>query len=229
MIYIKPRQTPCSELDFLNKFISSDFFDKINKNTNQEITLLQEPFSGFGYPDLVCVIWDKSVFSGWKQERQVLETDDIKILHHLYNTKIYKDTTDIKKELGFSLRAATASFERLINASLLKENKLNAVKIKPINEIFFVKDIITIEAKLLNWRKALEQSINNTYFSSKSFTLFPKNIISNRILEEYKTTNVGIISFDKKYQILKKPKKQNIPSTLNSWFFNEYIGRTICN
>jgi predicted transcriptional regulator len=225
MLYIKPKQIQCEELVFLKKFLQSGYIENINKNSKYEVSLIHEPYTGYGYADLVCVIWDKSIEQKWTANRNLLQTMDIKILHHLYNCRIYKNISDIITDLGFNQKTVYSSIETLIKSKLIQENKNNKVKIRPINEIFYIKDIISIEAKLLNWKKALEQSVNNTYFASKSFTLLPNKLIHNKILEEYKLTNVGLISFEKNYKIIKKPQRQNIPSTLSSWFFNEHIGR----
>ena len=225
MLHVKQKQKNCEELKFLKNFISSSFTEDINKNPKYELSLIEEPFTGLGYPDLVCVLWDKKIYSKWINEREKLKIQDIKILHHLYNKKKYTNITTLSIELGFSKKSLHSSIKKLLTAKTIIENKNNKFKIKPIDEIFFVKDIISIEAKLHDWNKALEQSINNTFFSSKSFTLFPDKIISQKLLDKYSSTEVGIISFDKKYSIIQKPTKQKIPSTLNSWFFNEYIGR----
>ncbi len=225
MIYIKQNQKECNELDFLQDFLSSGFFDNINRNPNYEISLIQEPYTGYGYTDLVCIIWDKSIHNKWNEKRNILKKNDIKILHHLYNCRLFKKISDISTDLGFSNKEVLLSIEKLLNAKLIRMNKDNKIKIKPINEIFYIKEIISIEAKLHNWKRALEQSENNTNFSSKSFTLFPTRVINDNLIDEYNSTDVGIIYFEKKYKILKKPKRQPIPSTLSSWFFNEHIGR----
>jgi len=227
MIYKKPRNVENKELSFLKEFLASSFFVDINKNHEYEVSIIQEPYTGFGYADLVCIIWDQSIRNKWSDKRNQLDMTDIKILHHLYNVKIFKEKSEITKELGFSLRKANKSVGKLLEADLVTMNKQNKIKIKLIKEIFFIKEIISIEAKLHNWKRALEQSVNNTYFSSQSYTLFPNEIITKRLLEEYINTDVGIISFEKFYRIIKKPKRRTIPSSMSSWFFNEHIGREL--
>lgn len=228
MIYKKPRNIENKELSFLKEFLASSFFADINKSHKYEVSIIQEPYTGFGYADLVCIIWDQSIRNRWSDKRNQLNITDIKILHHLYNVKIFKEKNEITKELGFSLRKANKSVGKLLEAELVTINKQNKIKIKLIKEIFFIKEIISIEAKLHNWKRALEQSVNNTYFSSQSYTLFPDKIITKRLLEKYINTDVGIISFEKSYRVIKKPQRRTIPSSLSSWFFNEYIGRELC-
>lgn len=227
MIYKKPRNIENKELSFLKEFLASSFFADINKNHKYKASIIQEPYTGFGYADLVCIIWDQSIRNKWSDKRNQLDITDIKILHHLYNVKIFKEKSEITKELGFSLRNANKSVGKLLEAELVTMNKQNKIKIKLTKEIFFIKEIISIEAKLHNWKRALEQSVNNTYFSSQSYTLFPDKIITKRLLEEYIITDVGIISFEKSYRVIKKPKRRTIPSSISSWFFNEHIGREL--
>lgn len=228
MLYIKKKQIQNGEYEFLKEFLTSGFIDKINRNPKYELSIIHEPYTGFGYADLVCVIWDKKIKEFWNEERKKLDKNDIKVLHHMYNMKTFHKVDVLVSQLGYNHREITNSLKRLLTADLIKVNNTSKVKIKPINEIFYIKDIISIEAKLHNWKKALEQSVNNTYFSSKSYTLFPEKTLNSNLLKNYENTNVGIISFDKKYKIIKKPNRQVIPSTLNSWFFNEYIGRKVC-
>lgn len=227
MIYKKPRNIENKELSFLKEFLASSFFADINKNHKYKASIIQEPYTGFGYADLVCLIWDQSIRNKWSDKRNQLDITDIKILHHLYNVKIFKEKSEITKELGYSLRKANKSVGKLLEAELVIINKQNKIKIKNLKEIFFIKEIISIEAKLHNWKRALEQSVNNTYFSSQSYTLFPDKIITKRLLEEYINTDVGIISFEKSYRVIKKPKRRTIPSSMSSWFFNEHIGREL--
>lgn len=227
MLYIKPKQVQCGELEFLKKFLSSGFIEKVNQDPSFELSLIQEPFTGFGYADLVCVIWNKKIGSNWNEKRNLLQLSDIKILHHLYNRKIYQKVSNIVRDLGFSEKSVCVSVEKLLESNLIQVNDSNRVKVKPINEIFFVKEIISIEAKLHDWKRALEQALNNTYFASKSYTLFPDGIVSKELVNTYSRTDVGIIALGSKCKVLKKPKRMPIPSTLSSWFFNEHIGREI--
>jgi len=223
MIYTRKLHKNNEESIFLEKFLDSNFFE--NLAYGKKYFLLQEPFTGLGFPDLVCIIWNGKIEGKWTEKRNNLTPNDIKILHHLYNNKIYKPIDKISKELNFSLRDTKKSIEKLNEADLIVVNNKNKVKIKQINKIFFVEEIISIEAKLKNWRKALEQSVNNTLFSSQSYILFPRKHITENLIHTYNNTNIGIISFDRSYSVVKKAKKQKIPVSLTSWLFNEYIGR----
>ena len=227
MLYKKPNQRMTEELKFLDKFLESGYFDNL-ENDKFNLTFIQEPFTQVGYADLVCIRWDNEIKDKWVTSRNELVPNDIKILHHLYNCRIYKEVDDIVRELGFSYKKVNETLLRLSDADLLISNKTRKVKIRPIKEIFFVNEIIAIEAKLKNWKIALNQSVNNVSFASKSFSLFPDKAINYNLLENYKKTDVGVLSFNKKCREVVKPKKQKIPTAITSWYFNEYIGRNCC-
>ncbi len=224
MIYKKTHQRRTEEYDFIVNFLESGYFDRF-KNDKYNVSLIHEPFTQLGYTDLVCIKWKKDILDKWKAERNNLVKNDIKILHHLYNCRVFKTTEEIVGELGFSIKQVKETLSRLSKAETIITNKAGKVKIKPLNEIFFLKEIIAIEAKLKDWKRALEQSQNNVLFSSKSFSLFPEKTINSKLIDNYKQTDVGVLSFDSKYRELIKPKNIKIPTAITSWYLNEYIGR----
>ncbi len=61
MLYIKPKQQKTRELEFLHSFKSSDFFDKYTSNLHGNYTFIEEPYTGFGYPDMVLLTWNKNI------------------------------------------------------------------------------------------------------------------------------------------------------------------------
>ena len=227
MLYIKANQQKTQEYQFLCDFLKANFFSRYINKWDLECTLLQEPFTGLGYTDLVAIIWSKDIFGKWHPDRNKLIVDDIKILHHLYLSKKYKTVLDIKRELGFSEKDISGSILRLNNAGLIKFSKSNKFKALEKNEIFHIKEIISIEAKLKNWRRALEQAFVNSYYASESYILFPEETITDQMLNIYNKTDIGIITFNEEINVIKKAKKNTIPANLNSWLFNEYIGRSL--
>jgi predicted transcriptional regulator len=227
MLYIRPAKKHTKENLFLESFLETKSFTNHIYEKGLEYSLIQEPFTGLGYTDLVVVIWSKEIYSKWHPDRNKLMIDDIKILHHLYVGKKYKQISDIKDELGFSEKSIKNSLSRLNDAGLIIWNQEEEFKTLKKSDIFYLKEIISIEAKLKDWNRALEQAINNSYHSSESYILFPEEAVTDKMLETYKKSNIGIISFNKDSSVIKKSKRNTIPSTLNSWLFNEFIGRSL--
>jgi predicted transcriptional regulator len=228
MLYIKPKQKMTKEYLFLMDFLKYNYIANYHNDEDLDYTLIQEPYTGFGYTDLVYIVWSKNIYKRWNTERNKLLITDIKILHHLFNCKKFKCISDINKELGFSIRTIMNSISKLYDAGLLVKNKSGKYKTLAKNEIFFVKEIISIEAKLKDWKRALYQAMNNYYYSSESYALFPQKIITDNLVRTYKQSNIGVIAFDENINIIKKSERNEIPSTISSWLFNEHIGRTLC-
>jgi len=226
MIYIKPKQQKTKELEFLHAFKDSDFFSRYTNDLDSNYMFIEEPYTGFGYPDLVLLTWDKKIEKNWKDERNNLTLKEIKIVQHLYNCDEAKSIKNISVDLGFSKRQITSILSNLVNAGIV-ENINDYWKLGVLEEIFYLKEIITIEAKLKNWKNALLQAGNNNFFSSEVFTLFPDSIINENLLKSYSETDIGVITFNQNYKVVKPASKKDLPITINSWLFNELIGRML--
>ena len=213
------------ELDLVKSFMNS--FEKIFQKTNLKVRLFEEPYIDMTIPDIIITFWDDDIFDYWVNERNFLKKRDIKILHHMYRKGEFLDIDALKKELGYSVREIGNSLERLIKAELLTERdqKFSTVEIK---KIFFVETIISIEAKIKNWKKAFEQAWLNESFASESYVLLPQNRINSKIIAYANNLDIGIIGHAKKdVNIIKKPNKKSIPSSYLSWLINENIGREL--
>ncbi len=218
------RKNNSKEDKLLDRFIESGFFEKLNTK-RYNYTLIHEPYTGFGYADLVCLRWNKSIYEKWNSRREGLQEEDIKILHYLYNSQRAKTLIQIERDLGYKSKKLYKIIDRLISAELITENNKNRFKVRPLNDIFFIYEIIAVEAKIRDWKKALEQSFNNVFFASKSFSLFPEETINQNLLNAYGKTDVGVLAVGKNYRQVLKPSKMRIPASLTAWRFNEMLGR----
>ncbi len=226
MVYVKPKQKQTKELELLHAFKDSDFFEKYTSNLVGNYIFLEEPYTGFGYPDMVLLVWNDKIQENWNDERNNLTVTDVKIVQHLYNCNEWKTIADLSIELGFSERQLKKILKNLNRANMV-ENHTDYWKLNAIEDIFFIENIITIEAKLKNWRKALLQSANSEFFSSQVFSLFPDNTINNDLLDCYSNTDIGVVTYNHTYEIVKPANRKNLPITINGWLFNEFIGRML--
>lgn len=221
--YRQPKTGP--EIDLVKSFMNS--FDQIFDKTKFQIKLFEEPYIDMTIPDIIIVFWDADKFDYWVEERNYLEKRDIKILHHLYRKGDFLYIETLKSELGYSVREIETSLEMLIKAELLTERE-HKFKTRDIKRIFFVKAIISIEAKIKNWKKAFEQAWLNESFASESYVLLPQDKINSKILAYADNLDIGIIGHRKQTaNIIKKSNKKSIPSSYLSWLINENIGREI--
>ncbi|MCB0539733.1 MAG: hypothetical protein KDE33_19615, partial [Bacteroidetes bacterium] len=88
---------------------------------------------------------------------------------------------------------------------------------------------ISIEAKLKNWKKAIEQATLNTSFASESYILIPEK--KKRSLDSFHDMhNPGLITFNgEKAKVYKKAKNSQLPVSYYSWIINEHVATMINN
>lgn len=74
-------------------------------------------------------------------------------------------------------------------------------------------DIIAFEAKLKNWKKAINQAYRNTSFADFSYVVLPASMeyIINKAEQEFIKRNIGLILVDEEKAWVALGAKLNIP------------------
>lgn len=217
----KEQQGP--EADLVKNFLNCNKL--FSQDRNLEYSIFTELYAEVGIPDIVIIAWDKQIKKKWSPERSKLQLNDIKILHHISlagkrGIKFWR----LQKELGFDKAHIEKSIQMLIDANLAKQ--LNeTVRLTEFDDIFYIKKIIAIEAKMKNWKCAFEQARLNENFSSHSYVLLPNEKINENIISSIggKTGLLG--HYNTGTKLKKKAKKSKLPGSYFSWVLNEYIGR----
>ncbi len=218
------------EADLIKSFISTMDVNLITQNNKYELLILKETCISAHYPDLVLILLNRSKLDYWNEKRLLLKKNDIKILHHLYLSNKKRSVDDLVFELGFNERDINKILRRLYNAEMILEVGDYFI-IKNVIQLFFISDIISIEAKIKNWKVAFRQAELNYLFSSESYVLLPEKVLSDTVISHNTSLNqVGIIGInDSKNYIVKKSQKNKIPASYYSWVLNEEIGGAIFN
>jgi len=213
-----------AEAGFVDSFLKkNDLF----QDKNLEYMVLQETITDGGIPDILVVSWDKRKQIIWNEERNSLSKQDLKILHFISSKK--SKGISIKRivsSLGYTQKVVDSTINKLHKSSLI-DLISERVIVKHLEDNFFVQDIVAIEAKLKNWKKAIEQANLNLNFSSKSYVLVPepKNSKLDKFHNELST---GLITYDgNKAKVVKRAKKNRLPGSYYSWLINEHIGRFV--
>lgn len=80
-------------------------------------------------------------------------------------------------------------------------------------------NLISIEAKLKDWKSGFYQALRYKFFSEKSYLAFPKSAIHRVDLELLKNHNIGLIAVDtNKIDFVLKPKSEK-PQDKISYFY----------
>lgn len=187
-----------------------------------QTTVFREPVAEVGIPDVLLVLWNKGD-EAWHPLRSSLTRDDIKIVHFI-STFGRKGTQqdNVVKLLGFSERTVSKTVNKLIESGLAH---LSSHRIVLKNSAFFIRKIISVEAKVHDWRNAIMQAERNQNFSSHSYVLLPEEKINSSLLDGW-NFSTGLLTYSKGKPIVKRRAQKNrIPGSYFSWMLNEYLGR----
>ena len=178
-----------------------------------------------GFPDLVAVYLSNTPLS-FPPMRQALEERHLRLLHHLSAQK-RTSFNELRAHLSWKAAPLEQCLVELAEADLilLKGQKIVT---KALSTIFAVKKIVAIEAKMKDWKRALEQASANTWFASHSFILLPFKRITTQVSEAAESIGIGVMGFDgTKTTIHTAPRVCSIPSSYGSWLFNEWTVRRV--
>jgi hypothetical protein len=209
------------ELDLIYSFLDSETFSFLkNKNT----TIFIEPRILNSYPDIVFVQWDAKKLekrSRLLSRKSLLLT--FRLLQYLSFSKGC-DVTELKSVFGNYYRQ---SIESLYDAKLISKKGKNW-KAKPLEEIFAISSIISVEAKMKMNSTLLNQAIQNVWFSSESYVLLPdisfRSSKSRSIVDRFLNSGIGIFGEIGEQMIpFSTSEKRSQPCSYASWFFNEWV------
>jgi predicted transcriptional regulator len=209
-----------TEKDLVKKIMSS--YPLIcNWNTNIfQTNLMQEVDLGFGVADLVI--------SKIKNTRGIKESSlsyfDITI-YKIIESKGHISLECIRNITKADTYTIKKSLSKLMLDSYVKEidtfYKLGRIYKSSLS------DSIAIEAKLKNWKRALQQAYRYKWFASTAYVVLDNKSISAAIqsIDLFKKMNVGLASITKKGEvsILYKPKKEKPVDKKMEMLLNERV------
>lgn len=187
------------------------------------LTVFLEPMLQGGDPDIVAVVWRYNTMRNWKLPRLNLKKKDIKLLHFL----AMEGATAYERLHRVFPRDLESSLKRLTDADVILRYQEHC-RARSLNQIFAIRDIISVEAKASSRKKAVQQAFRNTWFSSKSYILIPQP--SRRVEEiEQAATKAGVGIFHRSDSASVSPAvvadTRDVPRSYASWLFNEWIWR----
>ena len=181
------------------------------------ITVFREPRLESGFPDLVLVVWDVEAAQRWRPVRAKLNQLDMRLMHYLLHAggRTLNAIADV-----FSSRAKK-SLDRLQEAGMVKKS---GEEWKPLrlSQVYAVKSIVAIEAKISDWPVAIEQASLNTWFASLSYVLVPRIPRKSDILREASTRGVGVWTKCERPKPCALPATRRYPLSYASLLFNEW-------
>lgn len=156
---------------------------------------------GAGIPDIVRAVYEPEVAALAGADGTILA-----VLAYLRTVgKARRDTISLrlcKSDRAIGLRLAAMEAASIItekNSSLVLEPKWRCV----------LPDVLCIEVKVADWRRALSQAARNRIFSNKSYIALPENVAA-RIRDEDIVRRLGIgliaVSENDDVKIVRRPR-----------------------
>jgi len=182
--------------------------------------VFREPFLESGFPDLVIVIWTPSVSQSWSESRTKLRKSDFRVLHHLVRTG---PATIEQLKYVFTERIEPA-LKRLEEAATIRSTK-KAFRARPLSQIYAVRQIIAIEAKISVWSEVMQQAMLNTWFTADSYVLIPQMPVADAFAAEINALGVGV--WTQSHGRVREPTcgRDKMPRSYASWLFNDWAWR----
>ncbi|ASF48165.1 hypothetical protein [Methylovulum psychrotolerans] len=210
------------ELDMVHQFI--DITAQKFKQKKTSLAVFIEPMVDTAYPDVVFAEYTPNLLDNWHPLRNRLEIIDIKIFENIRAMR-GGNASSIIERTHFSYKTIMLAIERLTDSGLIerKNGKWNS---KPLKEIYGIKRLISVEAKMGQWDILLNQADANKWFASESYALSPIKTPKESTIQRFKAYGIGLYSFNDGEVIeINKAEKQNLPTSYMSWMFNEWVGR----
>lgn len=212
------KQKKGPELDFLYEYLH---WSLPAAPAGQKLTIFIEPNVESVFPDAVAVYWDVATGERWNPNRRLLAMKDVRVLHYLALTR----TEHLPTLEKYYSPEVIESLERLEAANLIIR-KPRTWQIRSLKEIFAVKKLITIEAKIGDWQHGLLQAFFHTWFASESYLLLSKLPKHSRLVDEASRLGIGLVTSNENLEnSLAVAKRDRIPKSYASWLFNEWAWR----
>lgn len=187
----------------------------------QERTVFVEPEIESGFPDVVAVYWHAATALRWSSARTKLTKVDIRVAHFLAKV----GGTEVETFKPFFTKSVVPSLERLLSAGVVRATA-KTWRLRSMQDIFAVRRLVAIEAKIDQWRGGLHQAIQNTWFASESYLLLPRVPRGSDLLNEALRLGVGVKTRNQKLDSSDGPaRRDRIPKSYASWLFNEWAWR----
>ncbi len=212
------------ELDLVEEFIYE--VPKIFKPKMNKLALFIEPLIDGAYPDVVVTEYNPKIIDGWKEQRNLLDKIDFKIFENLRQYRGLT-STELFKNTNHNYKTLLQCLEKLYDADLI-ERKQGKWKARPLKETYSVKRLVSVEAKMKEWKTLLSQADANQWFTSESYALSSVKNPRESTINKFRDYGIGLYSLSNQRLVkLNEAKKQSLPKSYMSWMFNEWVGRYV--
>lgn len=211
------RTRPGPELDLVESFLIQM---PLEIPRGCQATVFREPMIESGFPDLVIVVWNRAAALKWSEERALLHSQDMRVMHFLHQA----GSKVADEELFRLFRRPTHTLERLERAGMVRRLK-GGWSARALSWAFAAKKIIAVEAKVDRWAEVIDQAVLNTWFASTSYVLIPRRP-TQQLRDVARKFGIGICSMEGEQVEEVSTPPEALPRSYASWLFNDLAWRT---
>lgn len=183
-----------------------------------QCTVFREPWLECGIPDLVIAVWHVPTVESWVDARAHVQAADLRVLQFL----VHAQGSTLDDLIAVYGPKVSVILDRLCEAQLVRRRH-RSFEPAALSRTFGLRAIISVEAKMSDWRHAVAQAERNFWFACASYVLMPERRL------EQKQSGLGRVRFcTPESIILRTPIKRMppIPRCYAVWLFNEWVWRT---
>lgn len=160
--------------------------------------------------------------------------DEPLVLEDYYLMSIFVKHFSKSKRLSMAALHAKCSDSSRLNKLFKHLEKLNYIKLE--DDSFTIKrryqphtkNLISIEAKLKDWKSGLYQAMRYQFFSHKSFLAYPEELIHRVDKNLLEQCNVGLISVSKDgAKIIINPKSRKPEDKISYYFLSQSFAKCV--
>lgn len=176
-----------------NNYISICHWNTLKFST----TVMEEVDLGFGIADLVI---SKLITRPSKAKEKLTYFDAV--IYKIIETKREISFQKLKEITKADVTSINRSLNKLIKDSYINKKDSIITFRKPYQAV--TSDSIAIEAKLKNWKRALDQAFRYKWFAKKSFVVLDSINIKPAItnIDQFKKLNVGLAEINKSGKLI---------------------------
>ncbi|MGQ5710188.1 hypothetical protein [Desulforudis sp. DRI-14] len=170
------------------------FIELFKPQSTSSFVLRREFVTNYGRPDVVVIEYDEKSLD---RRRSEIGTKPDKFPKELAHGMTYLSGKPwVRPEtLGQFLNVSKSHLKRIIgdlDARGLVQFRGPCVKARTRTELLVVRRIWVFEAKLKNWRVALDQAYRHLWFTGDSYVLMPQTLRQDEIANECRQYGVGL-------------------------------------
>ncbi|KEK23349.1 hypothetical protein [Bacillus gaemokensis] len=202
------------------------FVNSANKFVKGPSHVLREVRTGYGIPDILVIEYDLDVIKKRKQKfKEALSVDASYLMAYLAERR-WVSIEKIVKALNLKRTTVFKNISELYDRELI-EISGNLIKARPRHEILAVKRLLVFEAKLNQWKVAIDQAERNLWFTNESYILLPYKDtgLTYSIICECEKRGIGLsfLSPERILSIKVKPSKKRLINSPLLWTINEKL------